>query len=91
VVKLTPFDETAIIRGKLHSIAQAAKAIKGHFRFYCYTKPEIALDPDGIAGQVSGWAQGTIATTCSSLIWLAAKRANIQLLLSSNGNINLFI
>jgi hypothetical protein len=25
------------------------------------------------------WAQGTIATTCSSFIWLAAQHANVKL------------
>jgi len=79
VVKPTPFDETAAVRGKLHAIADAALAIKGHYRFYCYTKPEISLGPEGVAGADSGWAQGTIATTCSSLIWLAAQHANVKL------------
>jgi hypothetical protein len=63
VVKPNPFDETAAVRGKLHAIADAALAIKGHYRFYCYTKPEIALGTGGVAGPDSGWAQGTVATT----------------------------
>ena len=79
VVKPNPFDETAAVRSKLHAIADAALAIKGHYRFYCYTKPEISLGPEGVAGPNSGWAQGTIATTCSSFIWLAAQHANVKL------------
>ena len=79
VVKPNPFDETAAVRGRLHAIADAALAIKGHYRFYCYTKPEIALGPESIAGPDSGWAQGTLATTCSSFIWLAAQHANVKL------------
>lgn len=79
VVKPPPFDETAAVRLKLHSVAGQALAINGHYRFYCYTKPEIALNADGIAGADSGWAQGTVATVCSSFIWLAAKRAGVQL------------
>jgi hypothetical protein len=79
VVKPNPFDETAAVRGKLHAIADAALAIRGHYRFYCYTKPEISLGPEGVAGPDSGWAQGTIATTCSSFIWLAAQHANVKL------------
>ncbi len=79
VVKPNPFDETAAIRGRLHAIADAALAIKGHYRFYCYTKPEISLGPEGVAGPDSGWAQGTLATTCSSFIWLAAQHANVKL------------
>ena len=79
VVKPNPFDETAAIRGTLHTIADAALAIKGHYRFYCYTKPEISLGPEGVAGPDAGWAQGTTATTCSSFIWLAAQHANVKL------------
>ncbi len=79
VVKPNPFDETSAIRGKLHTIAEAALGIKGHYRFYCYTKPEISLGPEGVAGPDSGWAQGTTATTCSSFIWLAAQHANVNL------------
>lgn len=79
VVKPNPFSETVSVRAKLHAIADAALAIDGHYRFYCYTKPELALGPAGIAGQDSGWAQGTLATVCSSFIWLAAQRANIKL------------
>ena len=81
VVKPNPFDETSAVRNKLHAIAEAALALQGHchYRFYCYTKPEIALGPEGVAGPDSGWAQGTIATTCSSFIWLAAQHANVKL------------
>jgi hypothetical protein len=79
VVKPNPFDETAAVRGRLHAIADAALDIKGHYRFYCYTKPEIALGPDGVAGPDSGWAQGTLATTCSSFIWLATQHAGVKL------------
>jgi hypothetical protein len=79
VVKPNPFDETAAVRGRLHAIADAALAIKGHYRFYCYTKPEIALGPEGVAGPDSRWAQGTLATTCSSFIWLAAQHAKVKL------------
>jgi hypothetical protein len=79
VVKPNPFDETASVRSKLHAIAEAALAIHGHYRFYCYTKPEISLGPEGVAGPDSGWAKGTIATTCSSFIWLAAQHANVKL------------
>jgi hypothetical protein len=79
VVKPNPFDETAAVRRKLHAIADEALAIYGHYRFYCYTKPEIALGPEGVAGSDAGWAQGTLATVCSSFIWLAAQHANVRL------------
>jgi hypothetical protein len=79
VVKPNPFDETAAIRKTLHGIADQAIAINGHYRFYAYTKPEIALGPEGVAGPDAGWAQGTLATVCSSFIWLAAQQANVKL------------
>ena len=79
VVKPNPFEETAAVRSSLHAIADEALDIRGHYRFYCYTKPEIALGPEGVAGADSGWAQGTLATTCSSFIWLAAQHASVKL------------
>ena len=79
VVKPNPFDETATVRSTLHAIADAALTIDGHYRFYAYTKPEIALGSEGVAGTDSGWAQGTLATVCSSFIWLAAQHANVKL------------
>jgi len=79
VVKPNPFEETAAVRTKLHAIADAALNINGHYRFYCYTKPEIALGAEGLAGPDAGWAQGTLATVCSSFIWLAAQHANVKL------------
>jgi hypothetical protein len=33
------------VRDALHRIADAAKDLRGHYRFYAYTKAEIALDP----------------------------------------------
>ena len=75
VVKPSPFHGSKV-RGMLHQIADEAKKINGHYRLYCYTKPEIALGTEprekGIAGPESGWAQGTVATVCSSLVWLAS-------------------
>jgi hypothetical protein len=79
VVKPNPFDETGAIRLMLHRIADEANRIDSHYRFYCYTRPEIALGPEGVAGSDSGWAEGTVATVCSSFIWLAAQRANVKL------------
>ena len=79
VVKPNPFDETGAIRLTLHAIAEEAINIDGHYRFFCYTKPEIALGPEGVAGSDAGWAVNTVATVCSSFIWLAAQRANAKL------------
>ena len=79
VVKPNPFDETKAIRLTLHAIAEEAIRIDSHYRFYCYSRPEIALGPEGVAGSDSGWAEGTVATVCSSFIWLAAQLANVKL------------
>src|SRR5664280_2536931 len=79
VVKPPPFDETADVRRTLHRIAEEALKIKAHYRFYGYTRPEIALGPAGLAGPDSGWANGTIATQCASFIWLAAQHAGVKL------------
>jgi hypothetical protein len=79
VVKPPAFDETPEVRLNLHSIANAALAINGHYRFYCYTNPEMALSPSSAAGPEAGWAQGTLPTVCSSLIWLAAQHAGVRL------------
>ncbi|MBI4901932.1 MAG: carboxypeptidase regulatory-like domain-containing protein, partial [Actinobacteria bacterium] len=79
VVKPPPFDETADVRRTLHRIADEALKINAHYRFYGYTRPEIALGPTGIAGADSGWAVGTVATQCASFIWLAAQHAGVKL------------
>jgi len=79
VVKPPPFEETAQVRLTLHAIANAALGINGHYRFYCYTRPEMALDPGSAAGPEAGWAQGTLPTVCSSFIWLAAQHAGVRL------------
>jgi hypothetical protein len=79
VVKPPPFEETPQVRLSLHAIADAALGINGHYRFYCYTNPAIALDPGSLAGPEAGWAQGTWPTVCSSTIWLAAQHARIRL------------
>ena len=79
VVKPSPFEETATIRSTLHQIADAADQTNGHYRFYGYTNPAIALSPEGTAGPEGGWANGTVATVCSSFIWLAAQHAGVKL------------
>src|SRR5439155_25460891 len=56
VLKPPPFEETPAVRATLHRIADAASAINGHYRFYCYTRPEIALGPEGVAGADAAWA-----------------------------------
>jgi hypothetical protein len=57
---------------------------KLHYRFYCYTDAALTLRPSpaGVVGEAppeAGWAVGTLPAVCSSLIWLAARRAGEQL------------
>lgn len=79
VVKPPPLDETPHVRLTLHAIAEKAKNINGHYRFYCYTNPAMALEASNVAGPESGWAQGTYPTVCTSFIWLAAQHAGVRL------------
>ena len=79
VIKPNPFFDTHEVRLKLHSIAEEALKIKSHYRLFCYTKADIALSPAGTAGPEAGWANDSVATVCSSFIWLAAQKAGIQL------------
>lgn len=79
VVKPSPFADSASVRASLHAIADQALSTNGHYRFFCYTDPAIALDPAKVAGAEAGWAAGTVPTVCSSFIWLSAQRAGIRL------------
>lgn len=79
VVKPSPFADTASVRATLHAVADQALAINGHYRFYCYTDPAIALDPANTAGADAGWANGTLPTVCSSFVWLSAQKAGVRL------------
>jgi hypothetical protein len=79
VVKADP--ESAATRTKLQTVAEYARAHggqvdangnvtikpKAHYRFYCYTKPEIALTQTAPAE--AGWAAGTFGAVCSSFVW----------------------
>jgi len=78
VVKPIPHLETPDVRKSLHQIADAALGINGHYRFYAYTRPQLALEPSGVAPPEAGWAAGTLPTVCSSFIWLACQKAGIK-------------
>lgn len=79
VFKPTPQLETRELRQKLHTISNVAQCVKGHYRFYAYTRPELALEAAGTAPAEAGWAAGTVATVCSSFVWLACQLAGVQL------------
>lgn len=78
VVKPDPLVEAKLpqVRQMLHRVADSAKQIRGHYRFYCYTNADIFFDnsykaPDRGSGW---WASNTQPTVCSSMIWAAVKR-----------------
>jgi hypothetical protein len=79
VVKPDP--ESTATRETLQKAAEFARSLGGqvdsngnvttkpgaHYRYYCYTKPEIALTTTAPAE--AGWAAGTIPCVCSSFVW----------------------
>jgi hypothetical protein len=77
VVKPDPLleAEQEWIRANLHRVADAAKEINGHYRFFAYTDAKICGEATGafLAPSRSGWwASETRPTVCSSLIWASA-------------------
>ncbi len=78
VIKPDPLREALMpsVRTTLHKLADAAKAIDGHYRFYAYTDAAISAGGtsyDAPDRGASWWASKTVPTVCSSLIWAAAK------------------
>jgi hypothetical protein len=77
VVKPDPLleAERPWVRDALHRVAEAAKGISGHYRFFCYTEAQASLgvspEFDAPDRGPSWWASGTRATVCSSLICAA--------------------
>jgi hypothetical protein len=86
VIKPRP-DLEASLRPRLHAVADAALDINGHYRFYGYTKADIAEDPsfnapplyEGPRNPDGRWAENTLATVCSSFIWNAFRKIGIEL------------
>lgn len=78
--------ENPAIRQMLHAVAESAKEIDGHYRFYCYTDANAFFDDFFRAPSRSGWwAAGTRPTVCSSLIWAAIKRIQPEMMLEGSG------
>jgi hypothetical protein len=85
-----PCQETDAVREALHRIADAAIAIRGHYRFYAYTNAAISEDPKYFGppmfeAQVPDpndpckplvQVDKTIPIVCSTFIWAAVQRAN---------------
>jgi len=64
--------EFAHVRPTMHMVAEKAKQIKGHYRFFCYSNGAISLKDDTahIAPDhgPAWWASGTRPMVCSSLV-----------------------
>ena len=67
--------EFAHVRPTLHTVAERAKQIKGHYRFFCYSNGAISLKDDTahLAPDKgpTWWASGTRPMVCSSLVLAA--------------------
>jgi hypothetical protein len=91
VVKPPPWLEARDpeIRASLHRVAAAAEDLHSHYRFYAYSQARIAHDSDYLAPAAADpywatlpdgadWSAGTPPTVCSSFLWAAVQRANIE-------------
>jgi hypothetical protein len=67
--------EFAHVRPTLHKVAEKAKQINGHYRFFCYSNGAISLKDDTahLAPDQgpTWWASGTRPMVCSSLVLAA--------------------
>jgi hypothetical protein len=84
LVKPHPYLESEA-RAALLVVAQEAKKIQAHYRFFGYSHSEIAITPAFLAPpkgdpswlqEGSDWAGGTVAAMCSSFIWRSVQAAN---------------
>ncbi|OAQ57627.1 hypothetical protein VFPPC_11413 [Pochonia chlamydosporia 170] len=80
VVKPHPYDEALHpeVRTILHKVAEAAKSIRGHYRFFCYTDGHISDPAFGAAYRApdrgpTWWASNTLPTVCASFVWAAMR------------------
>ena len=80
----------AQVRPALEHVAEMARKIKAHYRFYAYSRGEIGLDPAftapgsndpswGNLPATARWAAGTVGAMCSSFVWTAVQIANQNL------------
>src|SRR5262245_9771210 len=81
--------ETPRVRACLERIAEAAKGLRGHYRFFAYSDGSVGVNPDGpvtLEGVSEPYCSAGIYVTdpitqtrgmvCSSFIWTAAQMAN---------------
>lgn len=79
VVKPPPGSDPAV-RERLHAVADLAKTIQGHYRFFAYTNGAIANDTAYNAPADYNWdgIHPTIASVCSTFVWHALKMAGVS-------------
>lgn len=78
-------------------VAARASQLRAHYRFFAYTKGDIATNAafdapgPGAWGPDEGrdWAAGSIAAVCSSFVWAAVQAANPQLAAAGGATIEL--
>jgi hypothetical protein len=69
-----PIEREVELRPTLHQLADAARSIEGHYRFYAYTDATSTAMPSP-----SEWASSKSAVTvCSSLMWRAAQSLGLE-------------
>lgn len=76
VVKPAPIIEANLpfVRQALHKVAEEAKKISGHYRFYCYSNAAVSLDPAFNAPiRKDWWASDSRPSMCSNFIWMAVQ------------------
>jgi lactoylglutathione lyase len=75
-------------RSALELVAEMAKRIDAHYRYFAYTRGDIGIDPNfnaPPAGDPSWptpgatWAADTIGAMCSSFVWTSVQHANEDL------------
>jgi hypothetical protein len=68
-------------RPTLHRIADTAKAIEGHYRFFAYTRTALGLAPEDrtVPIDFDDFDPADRGTQCTGFIWLAAKHAGVDL------------
>jgi hypothetical protein len=68
-------------RRTLHRIADAAKEIEGHYRFFAYTRTALGLAPEDrtVPIDFDDFDPADRGTQCAGFIWLAAKQAGVDL------------
>lgn len=76
VVKPPPGRQAAM-RPILGRIAEESARISGHYRFFAYTRADIAFDP-AMSGPLGSWAAGTLPLVCSTFVWAAVERLRRQ-------------